>query len=704
MNMFLNIRHVISLVVIAVFACTACNCLRAQPATIGTHVVPLTVAEAPDDDYAPSFRNVGFDWEFWFTRASVRGMAVDRKLLVMRRVGGVWLPPVVQEMPLNQPCDASATRQCMDGASVFAWCDTSRGVIVSNRADDKGRYHGNDLHAIARAGDGTWSVRRIVDAGVNLDAWDDTPALNDDGTVLYFASNRLGQDSGETDLYMCRRASDGEWGPPEKLTFCRYGVHEQTPCVGPDGWLYYAGDADGDFDIRRVELDADGIPVAGTDAAVNAPNVNRHGSDELTPCFSPGGGWLLFSSNRARKGRFDIYGVDAALAGNCIEVQVMERRSSGAVPATGYSVTMTDLFTNHAVTLATDSNGRVALPLLSDIEAGPLGEPPTRSFRVEAVGGAGTFVSSADIITIRTPQHCRRRHTLFVWDPSVLYDTTCRQDFAVQSIPFFVKGYWCPTTGEYSGYTPCQSVFKNPLCTVLPPEVANARPPCGDSDLYVYRLTPATLKEYQQGYCCISWRELHDNVQVWSGQVDGAIDGMVANMRSALAIGCVRDALARGDFITVTVQGWTDPDAIDRPCVYTGRTIVFDASLAPGTVVLGRHGPGRWLHGDSVLHGTPFRRSPPDGNPMLSALRAYYMAVLLDRLWIEQLPSYRAARDLHQVRLVADGLAVRKDIGPYELKRSIDVIVEAPTDVALLKALRERKPGAAYDLRCPGCR
>ncbi|MBS1914577.1 MAG: PD40 domain-containing protein [Bacteroidetes bacterium] len=657
------------------------------------------------DDYALALRPMPWGSEVWFTR-SVTG-SDDRRIMISRYDNAGWHEPVEAPAPVNQEHSGGVHGVALDGAPAFAPCVPGLGVFVSNRPGPDGRRHGSDLYEL-RADGTQWSVRRIDENGLNSEEWDDTPALSDDGNTLYFSSNRRAPERGETDLYMSRRTGD-RWGAPVLLSaISEDGVREQTPCVGPDGWLYFASDRSGDFDIWRVRLDARGMPVPGTRQPAPGDGLGLHGSDELHPAFSPGGGWMFFASNRAASHRYDIYSVPAASRSSAISLMVLERTrrelngrsgqfADETLPLSNARVVRTELPGGATDTLNADADGRAALDVHGVQGDDPLGDRSARTYVVRAIGLGGAYVSSTDTLIIRSADTCARAHTLFVWDTTVLYDPGCRQDFAVQQVEFFVKGYWCPTTLAYARYTPCYSVLTPQDCDAVP-DADQTTGACGDNALYRHTLVPARVTTARRPDLCIRWSEVRDSSQKWSLRVDSVVAVLLENMRSAMRNYCVEQSFAEGKRITVTVQGWTDPDPIDPACYYTDQEVRFGAGIE---VADPESKP--WIRDGVIPAHTPFHVSKPDGNPMLSTLRAYYMAKLLDGVWREKLPEYASARDRGLIRIVADGRSVSQRNLPKQLQRSIDVIVTAVIEPEKLLALRMHHPGGSYDLRCGGC-
>jgi hypothetical protein len=81
------------------------------------------------------------------------------------------------------------------------------------------------------------------------------------------------------------------------------------------------------------------------------------------------------------------------------------------------------------------------------------------------------------------------------------------------------------------------------------------------------------------------------------------------------------------------------------------------------------------LQGDGKI---AFVRSKAGGNYLLSQLRAYYTALLLDRLWEDQIPAYAELKARGQIEVIALGKAISQENRDYSERRSIEVRVSVP--------------------------
>ena len=649
---------------------------------------------SPADDFAASFRETCAGVECWLT--SARGQTSPRSRSMLRSAGGGALEAL--PAPVNQPAAPGSFN--LDGCPTFAAC-AGWGVFVSNRLVD-GKNYDNDLYEIRQTA-GDWAVARI-DA-VNSAAWDDTPALSPDGKYLYFSSDRRHPGGRLTDLYVSVRTSGG-WSAPVALDGINTAENsEQTPAVGRDGYLYYATNQTrwGDYDIWRVKIDpANGLP-AGASAPVEWEGVNRESSDEGHPAFSAGGRWFVFSSNRPADDKasgvkdFDLYRLKFGITEDTVTLNVLlhtrefNRDVQEFEDATRPLKTTIHLALNAAEKrdIATDARGAAELRLPGIPSAEPTDDRRLRTIIAHADPPSGKFISATDTLLFESGCNAKLSHSLTIWDTAVYYDPRCRLDFPITNVQFFVSAYWCPTTKNYSQYTPCKSVFPDSLCRTMP-----ADPPCDDNDLYTYNIIPATVVASRRAGLCADLGEAARYRDEYSRAVDSAITKFIENMSAAFRAPCVRRAINRGLPVTVEVVGWTDPDPIDRRCTYTGGTINFASSFAQ----LENPADKPYIKANQIISGEKFRHEkwPADaeGNQLLSDLRAYYTATLLDALWTERIPEYRELKIRgNALRLLALGRAVSQEKTVKARQRSVNVRVSAEVDEEVRRPGLVAKPG-----------
>lgn len=639
---------------------------------------PYPGANTAGNDYAAAFRYVEGGTEFWFTTNDGFQQARSRRLVRTPISGGATetLP-----FPLNV-VSFDNTAVVMDGSPAFPVCETAHGIFVSNRTVD-GKYHDNDLYEMSANRDGAWSVRRIDE--VNSNAWDDTPALASNGKTLYFASDRRFPGSQKTDLFLARRETNGRWSAPIPIDGINTPEYsEQTPTVGDDGYLYYATNqtTSGDYDIWRVKLDGGtGLP-AGRPEPVAFAGVNKSGSDEGHPLFSPGAGQFLFSSNRSNTGGtkdFDIYGVTIPSSkGDTVYLSVQLRtRVAGEDKTDPVRTTLfiTDRRTGERTTVTSDVTGESVIPL-----GKTEGSATDRRFReliVTAQSPKPGYITSTDTLYIDLLCGRRLAHTLYLWDTAALRSVGCVQDFRIKNVRFFVTGYWCPTTGQFADRAPCASAIPmDQSCLAI--QQPEPEPPCESNELYTYSVkytAPQVIRARQPFSNCIALTELNDPQlrETRVREVDSAFVKLVDAMRSALEYDCVQRAIRDGKEVEVEVVGWTDPRPLDGSCRYTGQDIDLNNSFVKLDTT-----DSPYIEGGILKNNTRFRDSKSGGNQLLSQLRAYHTAVLLDRLWEEQVEEYRKLKGSRLLRVTGVGRAVSQENVDMAQQRSVSVLVKVP--------------------------
>jgi hypothetical protein len=658
-------------------------------------VEPLTPVNTTGDERAVSVRVDSSGAELWVTTQGV-GAASERILHVFRLDKGTVSPVAPAPEPINIP--SRPGRSSRSGCATFPLCSSTYGVFVSNRLVD-GKDFDNDLYEM-RFRDGRWSIRRLD--LLCSEWWDDTPALSPDGRLLYFSSDRDGHKRGTTDLYVSRWLDTG-WSRPSKLAISTERWNEQSPYPAVDGYLYFSTDRTGDYDIWRIAYDPVTGQTTGMPEPVPFPGVNQRGTHEGSPAFADRGTLFLFSSNRTQRGDFDIFvHRRTALPTDSLTVLVVVRSRvvdwlTGAVEDSislfrEGLVTLHDLSNGNDRTAMTDAEGRVRFPL------------PVHSreqWEIAAQVPSPRYVSSRDTLVVSSLCKEPPVHTLVVWDTAALVSPICVQDFPVKNVRFFVTGYWCPTTYEYAAWLPCTPILLLDTCTVVTYEQPTLV--CNENELFRYRLVfvpPRVELLRREGSACIDIAEARTKGPLFAKDVDAALERIINSMSSALQAPCVQRAAMEGKRVTVTVTGWTDPRPLDATCTYTGPTVPVQFGVVRLET---RDSP--YIHGDSLVGNgrIPFVRSKAGGNYLLSQLRAYNAAILLDRLWDEYVPTYSFLKQRNQIEVVAVGKAVSQENRDYSERRSIEVRVEVPMPERRIVKGAIPVPGSTIVLCQPQC-
>jgi Tol biopolymer transport system component len=173
----------------------------------------------------------------------------------------------------------------------------------------------------------TWGPAVPV-TGVNLNtaALEGCPGESPDGRSLYFASNR----SGNLDIYVSRRESNGAWGEPEPLDGVNSSAADFCPTPLPGGRLMFVSErADqncgvGTADIYETRLH----PTRGWLPPRNLGCDVNSAANEFAPSVATAGGvTLFFSSNRS--GTHAIYASRSGAGGTWQTPQPVQELNAG---------------------------------------------------------------------------------------------------------------------------------------------------------------------------------------------------------------------------------------------------------------------------------------------------------------------------------------------------------------------------------------
>ncbi|MBS1536516.1 MAG: PD40 domain-containing protein [Bacteroidetes bacterium] len=658
--------------------------------SISAQPIPYKSVNSNADDYAIAFRTLKTKTELWITSSRGQESELHRsKKILIATVNAKGIGEFTEApQPLNQPSNLSKNSQVqLNGCPVFSQCDGNYGIMVSNRLMSNGKSTGNDLYEIQCSPSGEWAVNRLD--SVNSDYWDDTPTLSTDGNFLYFSSDRNSPGRRLTDIFVSTKTSSG-WSTPQALDGINSTEYsEQTPFVNGDGYLYYATNRSGDYDIWRVELDKSSGKPIGIPKPFDMKGVNKVGSDEGHPLFSPGGEWFLFTSNKTDSYQtkdFDIYQNHMFQPADTLQITVLLRTKRATVGGEYEDITEPQSTSVYAVdgtlkktTQNSDNLGIASFIIPRAITQEPAFDQRFRSVVVSAKEkNPEKQISSKDTLLFDRSCHARLNHTLIIWDTATYFTTGCRQDFPIVNVQFFVSAYWCPTTLKYQNFTLCGSIFPNPECKIV--ETIKPELPCKNNDLYHYQLnyTEPTVEVTRPYGLCADLNEAKQHGAEYAQKVDSAVSKFIENMEIALKQPCVQRAIQSHKPITVEVVGWTDPRSIDNRCIYTGR----DINLKTSFVKLQNIESKQYISNGLLSNGTPFSKSGAGGNQMLSDLRAYYTASMLDTLWQLNLPEYNALRHRKgAINVVAIGKAISLEhSASYGQQRSVNVRIIAEDD------------------------
>jgi outer membrane protein OmpA-like peptidoglycan-associated protein/tetratricopeptide (TPR) repeat protein len=128
--------------------------------------------------------------------------------------------------------------------------------IYKNTAIGK---NGGDIYESQLSEDNSWLIPKPLPATVNTAYFESSASATEDGSTLYFASERPGG-SGKSDIYRSFKSTNGEWGPAENLgPEINTEYDEISSFIGADGkTLYFSSTGHkgmGGYDIYKSVLE-----------------------------------------------------------------------------------------------------------------------------------------------------------------------------------------------------------------------------------------------------------------------------------------------------------------------------------------------------------------------------------------------------------------------------------------------------------------
>lgn len=237
--------------------------------------------------------------------------------------------------------------------------------LIFTHCNDKAGYGSCDLYESIKVND-QWSRPKNIGAPVNTSGWESQPSLNEDGTVLYFAST-YANGMGQSDIWTSTRSKAG-WSKPENLgSVINTKGRDESPFIHADGRsLYFRSTGHpgiGSYDLY-VSTKTNG--VWSTPKNMGYP-INSIGEErDLVVSLDGLTGYFSSDSFEGNKEHLDIYKftLPSALAPTpmtYLQCQVLDKDSNEPIEA---QILIYDLETNsELVNKNTDVFGRILTAL-----------------------------------------------------------------------------------------------------------------------------------------------------------------------------------------------------------------------------------------------------------------------------------------------------------------------------------------------------
>lgn len=211
-----------------------------------------------------------------------------------------WQPAVELGSPINTVYNEGAPTLSADGnILIFTACESLEGYGIGREG-----YGRCDLFVSKRSGN-EWQVPYNLGLPVNSRAWESQPSISSDGRTIYFVSSR----NNDYDIWVSVVNNKGIWSEPEKLGLnINTEGYEGSVFIHPDNQtLYFSSDGHvgmGGLDIFMSRKDTSG--QWGPPVNLGYP-INSH-KDDNSILISAGGELAMFASDRKDGfGGLDLY-------------------------------------------------------------------------------------------------------------------------------------------------------------------------------------------------------------------------------------------------------------------------------------------------------------------------------------------------------------------------------------------------------------
>ena len=189
---------------------------------------------------------------------------------------------------------------------IFYLCSRRPSSTGSNVAGDFKYYE--DIYTSTRDESGNWQKVEVLDGKINTDEFDNCNYISKEGNVMYLTYN-VHNFTKSSDIAIAKMSKTGKWnlGKPIKSKLVTTSFFEACPTL-PDAmdqmaYITEKPGGKGGSDLWKVGMN-NGTPQ-GEPVNLNTLNTPYN---ETTPCFSPDGLYMFFSSEgHGSMGGYDIF-------------------------------------------------------------------------------------------------------------------------------------------------------------------------------------------------------------------------------------------------------------------------------------------------------------------------------------------------------------------------------------------------------------
>lgn len=234
------------------------------------------------DDYTPSVTSNGKHLFFTSRRPDIKGGGIDQEgdYKYFENVfysdwddaNNTWTAASQVPGDLNTTAYDAVLSIAPDGKSMY---------VYKNNASSAGDIHFATFDQVTLS----WSSAEKLGRPINTSWFESSVSITDDGSRLYFISERPGGE-GQGDIYVSELRNNGSWGKPENLgEMVNTLGDEKFVFVHPNGkYLFFASNGHqtlGSYDIFRCELE-DGKPSRPVNLGYPINTVNEESTFSLT--------------------------------------------------------------------------------------------------------------------------------------------------------------------------------------------------------------------------------------------------------------------------------------------------------------------------------------------------------------------------------------------------------------------------------------